>query len=259
LNRPIRIEVRGEIVMVLNPSGTAVSFTLEGEPLESGRMPFGTQRATRVGPGRYVVTSWGAISRDRPLPIESLIRVEGSVEDTVLTAPSSDILFSSSGGRMARPTTLCRTMHFVVGREGELWVATGRDGRLTEWTSSAAGMAANRSVALAAAGAPLPDSVRARLLAELPRQIDPRGGDLYLPAALSSICGLEIAPDGALWLRGDSAGGEHWQAIDPGTLQPTRTFTAPAGVAVSAFSGNHGFGIRLDEARLPYVMVYRIE
>jgi DNA-binding beta-propeller fold protein YncE len=43
LNRPLRIDVRGEVVTVLNPSGQASSFTLNGGPIPDASLPIGGQ------------------------------------------------------------------------------------------------------------------------------------------------------------------------------------------------------------------------
>ncbi|MBM4185240.1 MAG: hypothetical protein FJ207_13650 [Gemmatimonadetes bacterium] len=260
LNRPIRLDVRDGMVAVLNPSGTSSSYTLDGELVGTQRMPFGAQRMTRIDERRHVAAVWGGIARERPRPIDALLFVEGGIADTVLTTPSADVLFRSSSGNAAIPTSLCRLVHFVVGDEAELWVASGVDGTLTEWTARSAGFTAGRSAQLAPSGAALPDSTRAQLMRQLPRQLDPQTGDLYLPPVLAAICGLERSTDGSLWVRlADAGGRERWQTIDRTTLRPTRELIAPEGVSLSAFSGTLAYGVRMGPTRDPYVLVYRVE
>ena len=149
-------------------------------------------------------------------------------------------------------TSLCRQAHFVVDEEDELWVASGIDGTLTEWRSEDGVVEPRRSIALAPPGVPLPDSTRAQLVSRLPRQFDPEAGDLYNPSDLSSICGLELSAGGTLWVRlGDVS--------DVATLRPTQELTALDGVRMSAYSEEMAYGIWVDEAGAPNVMVYRIE
>jgi hypothetical protein len=260
LNRPIGIDVRGARVTVLNPSGHSSSYTLEGDLVASQRMPFGAQSATRVAEGRYAVRSWGGIAREDPQPIESLLLVGPEAVDTVLRVPSSDFLFRGPMANAALPTPLCRLAHFVVGANQELWVASGVEGTITEWASASGAPAPRRSVAVAPEGVPLPDSTRARILEQVPEQLKSSSGDLYVPPLLSSICGLERSDDDTLWIRlGDLGGRERWRAIDVATLRPISDFTAPEGVAISAFSEARAYGIESDDSGITRVMIYRIE
>jgi hypothetical protein len=259
LNRPIGIDVHESVVTVLNPSGHSSSYTLEGEPVATQQMPFGTQSVTRVAADAYALLSWGGISRQDPVPIESLIILDHLTPDTVLTAPSSDVLFRSPTANAALPTSLCGPVHFVVGAGRQLWVASGIDGTLTGWEPAGGPSSPSRSAVVAPEASPLPDSTRSRLLEALPRQLDPQAGDLYVPSLLSSICGLERSTEGLVWIRlADAPDGERWIAIELDTLSPTRELMAAPGVAISAFSGDLAFGIRADESGFPHVMVYRL-
>lgn len=260
LNRPMRLDVRGDVVTVLNPSGQASSFTLTGETVPTISLPFGIQAATRIDAERYVVLASAIVARDDPAPTETfwLVGPEGAAP--VLTVPSSDILFRGPTSTGALRTSLCRQAYFVVGEDDALWVASGIDGTLTEWRVARGVAEPRRSLALAAEAVPLPDSTLSRLRAGLPRQFTPDAGDLSMPSLLSSICGLERATDGTLWVRrSDVAGPERWSAVDTATLRPTRELTAPDGVQMSAFSGEMAYGIWVDEAGTPNVMMYRIE
>jgi hypothetical protein len=260
LSRPMRVDVRAEIITVLNPSAISSSYDLAGELFASQRLPFGAQVATRIGNERYAVLSYAGVGRDNPMPIESLLMVDGNAVDTVLAVPSSNMLYRGPAATGSLTTSLCRLAYFVVGDEDQLWVASGEDGTLTEWRPVDGSLRPVRSAGLAPPGAPLPDSVRAQELARAPRQFDPEAGDLYLPSVLSSICGLERSSDGALWVRlGDMDGQELWREIDAEALEPTRELRAPEGVVISAFSGNLAYGVRVDDARAARIMVYRIE
>jgi hypothetical protein len=260
LNRPLRIDVRGEVVTVLNPSGQASSFTLNGGPIPDASLPIGGQSLTRIGENRYAALLSGGIARQNPVPTESLVLLSADRPDTVLTVPSSDILFRGPTTTSSLRTSLCKMAYFVVDAEEALWVASGVDGMLTEWRTADGTTAPGRSIQVAPAAAPLPDSVRARQLAAVPRQFNDPAGDLYIPAALSPICGLERSNDGTLWVRlGDAEGRESWRSIESETLRPTREFMAPAGVRISAFSGDNAYGIQVDEAGVTRIMVYRLE
>ncbi len=260
LNRPISIDVRDEVVTVLNPSGQTSSFTLQGRELQPQRMPFGAQVTTRIDEQTFAVLTSGGISREDPLPIESLIILSPTTVDTVLTVASIDILFRGSTATAALSTALCRLAYFAVGADGELWVTSGADGTLTEWRFADGLAEPGRVVGLAPEGVPLPDSTRTRLLGLLPRQISPDAGDLSLPPMLSSLCGIERSTDGTIWVRlGDVEGRERWTALDPQTLRPILELTGPEGVRMSAFSGDLGYGVWSDESGVPYVMVYRLE
>lgn len=260
LNRPIHIDVRGETVSVLNPSGIVNDYGLTGQLISTGRLPFGAQSAVRLGDGNYVVVSEGGISRQAPEPIESLLLVGPGVSDTVLTVPSRDLLYRAPNATSSIGTYLCGLAHVAVGADGALWVASGVDGTLSQWRIVDGTPQRGRSVDVAAAGGPLPDSLRAEVLAQLPQQLDPGSPDLYVPSIRSSICGLEYSADGVVWVRLSDAGGrEHWRAIDAEALVPTLDLTAPEGVALRAFTGERAVGVRVDEARMPHVEVYRIE
>jgi len=260
LNRPIGIDVHDRTVTVLNPSGSSSSYTLEGDLQTAQAMPFGTQVVRRLAEGTHAVVSWGGLSRSAPVPVESLIVLEGEGPDTILTVPSTDLLFVSPTLTMALPTSLCGLVHIVAGPQGALWVAAGTDGTLTEWRPEGGGFLSGRFLEVAAAGASLPDSTRARLLETLPRQVDPQSGDLYVPSVLSSLCGLERSSGEAIWVRlTDANGRERWREIDTDTLGPTRELLAPEGVALSAFSGGRAYGTRTDDSGFPVVTVYRIE
>ena len=73
LNRPMRIDVRGEVVTVLNPSAQSSSFALTGDPIASWQLPFGAQTATRIDEQRYAVLISAAVSGNNPTPIETLV------------------------------------------------------------------------------------------------------------------------------------------------------------------------------------------
>lgn len=260
LNRPIQIDVRGDTVSVLNPSGIVNDYSSTGRLLTTGRLPFGAQSAVRIADGSYVVLSEGGISRRGPEPVESLLLVGPGVADTVLAVPSTDLLYRAPDATSSIGTYLCGLAHFAVDGAGALWVASGVDGTLSEWSIVDGVPQRGRSVAIAPAGAPLTDSLRAEVLAQLPQQIDPDSPDLYVPSVASSICGLEYAPDGALWVRMSDTGGgrQRWTAVDMDTLSPTMELTAPEGVQLRAFTGGGAVGVRVDDERVPHVEVYRI-
>jgi hypothetical protein len=259
LSRPIRIDVRNGIATVLNPSGQASSYTLRGGPVDSQALPFGSQGAVRIGEGRYVVLVPGSVARRDPTPTESLIVVEPNARDTLTTVPTTDVLFRSPTLTSSMRTSVCRLVHFVVGDDAQLWVASGLDGTLTEWRVGGGTPERGRSVEVAPRSVPLPDSVRAAVMSMVPPQLDPAVGDLYLPELLGSICGFERSSDGTLWIRlADVGGSELWRSYDPETLQPMVELTAPEGVTISAFSGTLAYGIQVDAARVTRVMVYRI-
>jgi len=260
LNRPIRVDVRDGTVTVLNPSGLSSSYTSAGELVGTQRMPLGAQFAVRFSESTYALLSWGGISREAPVPVESLILLREEVPDTVLRVPSSHLLFRTSTSHAALPTSLCSLAYFVVGGGGELWVASGIDGTLTEWGAAGSGeLAPGRSLEAAPRGAPLPDSTRARLLEAVPSQVDPQAGELYTPPVLSSICGLERSGD-TLWVRlAETSGGERWRAIRTDALVMTAELVGPEGVTISAFSEGRAYGIRTDASGFPIVTVYRLE
>ncbi|MGD8287937.1 MAG: 6-bladed beta-propeller [Gemmatimonadota bacterium] len=260
LNRPIDIDVRGDTVSVLNPSALVNDYSLTGELLTTGRLPFGAQSAIRVADGTYVTLQEGGIARRDPQPIESVLLVGPGITDTVLSVPSRDLLYTGPNATASIGTSLCGLAHAVVGADGELWVASGMDGTLSEWRSENGSFRMGRSAEVAPAGGSLPDALREQVLGELPSQIDATSPDLYVPSMLSSVCGLERSVDGMLWVRlADEDGRERWRAIDAETLSPTMDLTAPAGVALRAFTEGRAVGIRVDEERVPHVGVYRIE
>jgi hypothetical protein len=261
LNRPMRIDVRSDGVTVLNPSALTSTYSPTGELLGSERMPFGSEAAVRIADGWYVVLAEGSISRDEPTPISSvLIGNNATGVDSVLSVPSSDLLFRSPMLTAQIGTSLCGLVHFTIDSEPRLWVASGVDGTLTEWLFVNGARTRGRSIEIAPAAGSLPDSVRAQVYAQLPRQIDATSDDLYTPALLSQVCGLERANDETLWVRlADVDGRERWSAIDTGTLSPTTEVSVPKGVHLSAFSGNRAYGIRTDDARVTRIVVYRIE
>ena len=260
LNRPMNVDVRGDAVTVLNPGGQTSSFTLVGRELQPQRMPFGAQSTIRINELSYAVLTSGGISREDPIPIESLVMLSPTGTDTVLAVPSSDILFRGPTSSAALSTALCRLAYFVVGSDGELWVTSGAEGTLTEWRFVNGVAEPGRSVGLAPEGVPLPDSTRARILRLVPRQLSPETGDLSLPPILSSMCGIERSSDRTVWVRlRDVEGRERWIAVELETLRPTLELTAPEGVEMRAFSGEMGYGIWSDPSGIPYVMVYRFE
>lgn len=260
LNRPMRVDVWGDIVTVLNPSGQSVSFSRSGDVVSFDELGRGAQRTTRVGEHKHVLVSSGGIARESPAPIESLMLWEGETADTLLTVPSSDVLYRSRTSTAAIRTSLCRPAHFVVAPDGTLWVASGVDGTLTEWGGIDEELSPGRSAQLAPRGGPLPDSARTREMERLPSQLDPATGDLYMPSLQSSICGLEVSTDGALWVRlGDVGGRERWTRVDRESLTPTAELTVPEGVSISAFSPSFAYGILPAPSGPPTVVIYRIE
>jgi len=207
-------------------------------------MPFGSQIVTRIDEQTFAVLTLGGISRENPVPIESLIVLNPTASDTVLTVPSADILFRGPTANSALSTALCRLAYFAVGADGELWITSGAEGTLTEWRFENGVAEPGRSVGLAPEGIPLPDSTRTRILGMVPRQLSPETGDLSLPPVLSSICGIERSTDQTIWVRlADVGGRERWIAVDLETLRPTRELTAPEGVEMRAFFGELGYGI----------------
>lgn len=260
LNRPIQIDVRGGTVTVLNPSGQANGYSLAGDLFTSRPLPFGALSTTRIDELTYAVYTSGGISREDPVPIEFLLLVGPGATDTILTVPSSDILFRSPTSSALLRTSLCRLAYFVVGEDGELWVASGSEGTLTEWRLVGGAAERGRSASLAPQGVPLPDSTRSRILGLVPRQLSSDRGDLSIPPVLSSICGIELSTDGTLWVRfADMGGREKWMAVDVETLRPTLELTAPEGVEMKAFSGRLGYGIWSDESGVPHVGIFRLE
>jgi len=261
LNRPTRIDVRADGITILNPSSQTSTYDPTGQFLGSEGMPFGSQAAVRIAEGWYAVLAEGSISRERPAPILSvLLGNTATGVDTVLTVPSSDMLFASPMLTAQIGTSLCELAHFTIDSGPRLWVASGVDGTLTEWLFVGGERTQGRSVEIAPAAGPLPDSVRAQVHAQLPRQIDATSDDLYTPSTLSRVCGLERADDETLWVRlADVDGQERWRAIATETLQVTMEMTVPEGVRLSAFSGDRAYGIRIDDARVMRVVVYRIE
>jgi len=258
LNRPRGIDVRGETVTVLNPSSQSVSYTLRGAVTEAYALPFGALDAVRVGEGRYVALVSATPARRAPQPTESVLVVGPGTTDTLMTVATTDVLFRSPSLTSSIRTTLCKMAYFVVGDAGEVWIASGVDGTLTEWRVGNGVATVGRSASVAPPRAPLPDSLRARVMETVPRQLDPAEGDLYVPSMLSSVCGLERSSDGALWLRlADVDGRELWRALDPETLATTSEVLAPTGTSIRAFSDSRAYGIRNDGGVFR-VMVYDI-
>ncbi|MDH3208208.1 MAG: 6-bladed beta-propeller [Gemmatimonadota bacterium] len=252
-NRPNHIDVHDGFVTVLNPGGRTSTFTLAGELVESTALPMGALSAERLGDVAYAAYVSGGISRDAPTPTESVIVLGSSSVDTIVTGPSSDLLFRSRTLTSLVRTSLCRLVYFSVGSRAEIWIASGIDGTLTEWR-------AGRSTRVAPEGAALPDSTRSRLLGTLPSQLDPDAGDLSVPPTYSSICGLERSEGDAIWVRLNSTEGrERWMAFEPATLSPTFDLIAPEGVAVRAFSGTRAYGTWSDAAGVAYVGIFRLE
>jgi hypothetical protein len=212
-----------------------------------------------VGDETYAVYASAGISRDVPLPTESVILLGPDWADTLVTMPSGDILFRSPATTLLLRTSLCGLAYSLVGSEGEVWVASGIEGTLTEWQLDGQSARAGRSVRVAPEGVSLPDSTRSRLLGLLPSQIDPETGELSLPPTHSSICGLERAAGQTLWLRlHDEGSRERWVGLDAATLRPAVELTAPEGVAMKAFSEGRAYGTWAD-ARTSYVGIYRLE
>jgi hypothetical protein len=259
LNRPLGIDVQGDTVTILNPSSQVNNYGPDGQTLTSEQLPFGAQATTRTADERYVVLTEGGIAQGNPAPVMSLLVTRTSDVDTLMTVPSSGFFYRGPMATSYRGTTLCRLAHFVVGAE-EIWGASGVDGRLTEWHLVDGVPELARTADVAPEGIPLPDSVRTRVLAQVPSQMDPESGELYTPPLLSSICALERSPDGTLWLRlADADGREQWRAIDPATLDPIRELTAPEGIAIRAFSGDLAYGVPANELRVTRMMVYRLQ
>jgi hypothetical protein len=259
-SRPNHIDVRDQIVTVLNPGGRSSSFAVTGELLTSTTLPFGALSAASMGDDLYAVYVTGGISREDPVPWESVILLRPSSADTITTVPSADVLFRSPSATSLLRTSLCRLAGFLVGSEEELWVASGIDGTLTEWRVDGRSAEPVRSARVAPEGDPLPDSTRTRLLGMLPRQLDAAAGDLDIPSTDSSICGLERSGDRTIWVRlHDLQSRERWVALDRATLRPTLELTAPEGVAMRAFSGSRGYGTWSDESGVSFVGIYRLE
>jgi hypothetical protein len=259
LNRPRGIDVHGETVTVLNPSSQSVSYTLRGAAIEAYVLPFGAFDAVRVAEGRYVALVSAAPARRDPAPTESIIVLGPESTDTLLTVATTDVLYRSPTVTSSIRTSLCKMAHFAVGDAGEVWGVSGVDGTLTEWRTGNGLTTVARWASVAPPRAPLPDSLRARVLETVPRQLDPATGDLYVPSMLSSVCGLERSTDGTLWIRlADVEGRELWHALDAETLAPTRELHAPAGTSIRAFSGALAYGVRNDDGVFR-VMVYNIE
>lgn len=261
LSRPIRIDVRDGVVTILNPSGVASNYTTRGGPADGSRaLSFGALDALRVGDGGYVVLSPGSVSRQAPTPTESLLLMDADRTDTLTTVPTTDVLYRSPTLTSSMRTTVCGLVHFTVGDEGRVWIGSGLDGTLTEWLVGSGTPQRGRSVDVAPRATPLPDSLRAVVLDQIPPQLDPATGDLYVPTLLGSICGLERSSDGTLWVRlADVGGGEHWRSYDARTLEPVSELTAPTGVTIRAFSGALTYGIEVDAERVTRVLVYRLE
>ncbi len=260
LNRPTYVDVHGDELTVLNPSALANTYTLAGQLLASERMPFGAQAATRMGEGRYAVLVEGSISREDPAPVLSVLLGGMSTGvDPVLAVASSDLLFRGPTLTAQIGTSLCPLAHVAIDSDSSVWVASGVDGMLIEWRTEGPSRTPGRSLRVAPPATPLPDSVRALVHAQLPRQIDPTSEDLYTPSMMSHVCGLEWAGDGTLWVRLDDVDGrELWRAIDTEAMSTVRELTAPEGVRLSAFSGDRAYGVRVD-AGVMRVPVYRIE
>lgn len=260
LNRPMQIDVGSDAITVLNPSSQVSTFSLTGQFLTSEGMPFGTQAAMRIADGWYTVLAEGSISRENPAPVLSVLLGNTSTGvDSVLAVPSTDLLYVSRALTAQVGTSLCGLAHVAIDTTPRLWVASGVDGTLTGWRLVGDERTRSRSVDIAPAGVPLPDSVRSQIHAQLPRQIDSTSEDLYTPSTLSQVCGLERADDDTVWVRLADVGGlERWRAVDTESLQATSEFTAPEGVAIKAFAGSRAYGLRVD-AGVMRVMVYRIE
>jgi len=259
-SRPNHVDVHDGFVTVVNPGGRSSTFTLSGALVESSTLPFGTLAAERLRDEAHAVYVSGGISREAATPTESVMVLGSASVDTIVTVPSSDLLYRSRTLTSLVRTSLCRLAHFSVGSRGEVWVASGIGGTLTEWRLEDQSPETGRSIRVAPDGAPLPDSTRSRLLATLPSQLDPDAGDLSVPPTYSSICGLERSGEQAIWVRLNEDGDrERWIAFEPTTLSPTLDLTAPEGVAVRAFSGTRAYGTWSDGSGVAYVGIFRLE
>jgi len=258
-SRPNHIDVHDGFVTVLNPGGRSSTFTLAGTLVESGALPFGALSAERVGDELYSVYVSGGISREAATPTESVILLGAGSGDTIVTVPSSDLLYRSPTVTSLIRTSLCRLAHFSVGPQEEVWVASGISGTLTGWRLEGGSLGAGRSIRVSPEGASLPDSTRSRLLGTLPSQLDPDAGDLSVPPTYSSICGLERSGEQTIWIRlNDAESRERWIAFELATLRPTLDLTAPEGVAMRAFSGTRGYGTWSDASGVAYVGIFRL-
>jgi hypothetical protein len=260
LSRPSHVEIRDDMVTVLNPGGRTGSFSLAGELVESATLPFGASSAARLGVTRYVGYVSQAISRNVPVPFESVVLLSGDVADTLVTVPSSDVLYRGPSSTSLIRSSLCRLAYVASGSRGELWIASGLDGTLTEWMLDGTTARAARSIRVATDGTPIGEAARAELLAMVPSQLDRSGAEISVPATISSICDLERGDAGSLWVRlQDSGNRERWTVIDPVRLQPTSQLVAPEGVKMSAFSAGRGYGTWTDPAGVTYVGIFRLE
>jgi hypothetical protein len=259
LSRPSHVDAHDGVVTVLNPGGRVASFTPEGEEVEAATLPFGTLSATRLGTSAYVGYVSEAISRGVARPRESVVLFVPGAADTLVSVPSSDLLFQGPSATSLVRSTMCRLAYAELAGNGEMWIASGIDGTLTEWVRGGATPRAGRSTRVAPAGEPAPDSVRTQLLALLPSQLDRTGAEITVPQTSSSVCGLERS-GAVLWVRlGDVANRQRWIAVDLATLRPTRELVAPPGVTMRAFSGESAYGTGVDEAGVLYIGIYRLE
>jgi hypothetical protein len=142
---------------------------------------------------------------------------------------------------------------------GALAVATGEDGVLSwgrlvdrkwEWEGK---------IQVAEPAAPLTRRNYEDLLSLVPETVRARRENVFTAPVKSSVCGLEVASNGTVWVRmADREGRESWEAFDPRTRRRVAELRAPAGVALQAFSAGHAFGVWKSDLDVQYVMVYSI-
>ena len=253
---PVSIDVAEGVVVVQNSNGLAVRFSTDGRHLTSNRVESGLKSSVWLGGDRFAVLKLGSTSLRRTDPSERLLLWEGTVTDTVASAPSSDLFVQSAGRSLARRTRFCGLLHFARDEAGTLLVGTGTDGRIgrVDWRGEDSRWVRRDQVATEAT--PLRDEDFAYLLASLPEDYDVAREDLVTSPVRSGMCGLEAGRDGLVWVRmADENDRERWIGHDPDSLNPRQSVLMPVDVSVRAFANGWAVGTESDELGVPYVLV----
>jgi len=260
LDRPTSISWNQGEVFVQNAGGVGSRFAPSGEFIESSRYPFGSRGTSRVRSDLVVLRRAGSTSLRRSDPVELLLLFRSEAVDTLWSAPATDLLVRNESGAGAFRSPFCGLLHHAVTPDEAVIIADGQSGRVERLEFSQTGSprrAAAKQVTMM--GTSLSDADYELLLARIPERFSARREHLQTAAVRSSICGIEAAPDGRLWVRvRDRGNQEVWVAHDPQRLEPLIEIVIPEDVEVKAVGATHAFGLWQDELGVQYVIVLKV-
>jgi 6-bladed beta-propeller len=258
LRQPYALSVGPQGVLVLGR--TASRYTKGGEFVERLSFALGVNAASHVREGVFFVHTGASASFRGTNPTETFVVRNAGVADTVLTAPSSTIVFRSPRAAGAYRSPFCDALHHAVLPDETVAVADGRVGELALYQITEDGRAERRaSRQVAPAGRPMSEADFDQILERMPAQLNVEREHIQTLEIRSSICGLASASDGRLWVRTDDGEErEAWTAYEGDSLRLLGEVRFPEGVAVKGFSANRAVGVWRDEYGVQYVVVMEV-